>query len=121
VHSAATGPNTPAAGPHWPRPPPTFAGTAPPANPLMPRVRTRPTLQRPPPAAPQLLQLSEAYSSRRQLEEEEGIIMPPWVIHPYDVRAHFWWAFIALVRRRGGPARARGRGWGWEGRRVMMR
>jgi hypothetical protein len=118
-----------------------------PATPPLPLRRRRRPRRTPPRPAPQLLQLSEAYSSRRQLEEEEGITMPPWVIHPYDVRwvgwwgthagagagagaaaggrspgaglpsdaarlpppaltrtrrAHFWWAFIALVRPGGG-------------------
>ncbi|KAI8469642.1 MAG: hypothetical protein J3K34DRAFT_276757 [Monoraphidium minutum] len=48
-------------------------------------------------ASTKLLHLSAAYQSRRQLEEQEGFKMPPFVIHPYDVRANFWWAFIALA------------------------
>ena len=32
------------------------------------------------------MELSAAYQSRRQLEEEEGVAIPPWVLHPYDAR-----------------------------------
>jgi len=49
----------------------------------------------------QLMQLSAAYQSRRQLEEEEGVEMPKWVIHPYDQR---WVAVGGCVGGRGGDA-----------------
>jgi hypothetical protein len=48
------------------------------------------------------MQLSTSYRTQRQLEEMEGIKMPPWVIHPYDIRAHCWWLFILVSARGGG-------------------
>lgn len=37
-------------------------------------------------ASAKLMQLSTAYRSRKQLEEIEGISLPPWVVHPLDMR-----------------------------------
>lgn len=30
--------------------------------------------------------LSTSYRTRKQLEAMEGTSLPPWVVHPYDIR-----------------------------------
>jgi hypothetical protein len=32
------------------------------------------------------MQLTQSYRTQKQLEELEGIKMPAWIIHPYDIR-----------------------------------
>ncbi|GBF99926.1 hypothetical protein Rsub_12619 [Raphidocelis subcapitata] len=48
-------------------------------------------------ASTKLQRLTAAYASRQALEAEEGFRMPPFVVHPYDIRAYAWWAFIAMA------------------------
>ncbi|WIA41476.1 hypothetical protein OEZ86_005053 [Tetradesmus obliquus] len=42
-------------------------------------------------------QLSATYRSRRQLQEQEDVELPPWVVHPYDIAAQCWWTFILVT------------------------
>jgi len=48
-------------------------------------------------ASTKFMQLSQSYRTRKQLEVIEGIRLPPWVVHPLDVRCHVWWAFILVT------------------------
>lgn len=36
----------------------------------------------------QFQQLSASYKSRSQLQREEQVVLPRWVVHPHDI----WWA-----------------------------
>ncbi|KAI8473908.1 MAG: hypothetical protein J3K34DRAFT_391553 [Monoraphidium minutum] len=47
-------------------------------------------------ASTRLMLLSASYRSRRELEQAEGRLLPPWTVHPLDVRM-WWWNAVVLA------------------------
>lgn len=48
-------------------------------------------------AANKFVQLSTSYKSRKELQEQEQVELPRWVVHPHDILAQSWWTFILFT------------------------
>lgn len=48
-------------------------------------------------AATKFQQLNISYKSRRELERQENVELPTWVLHPHEFFAQCWWTFISCT------------------------
>eukprot|EP00878_Enallax_costatus_P040712 GHUV01047065.1.p1 GENE.GHUV01047065.1~~GHUV01047065.1.p1 ORF type:complete len:324 (+),score=64.85 GHUV01047065.1:636-1607(+) len=48
-------------------------------------------------AANKYQQLSASFKSRSELQREEHVKLPPWIVHPHDIWAQCWWGFILVT------------------------